>query len=206
VLEELETKKCSCSLDILYIVLICGVVLLAVVIIIALLWLYKRERGRRSFRSLQQNPLCCLPGATSSTGREGRANFDISSLQPCLCAFEEKLKFIPEELKIDGIPYEVEELIIKLDAKRAFCKHWYHVGRKLGVSVEDLGQLKREEDREGGSPTRCLLSFLGTSEEVVSLREFVRVLYDLRRSDIGKQICEFYKAKRCTAPNTATAV
>ena len=68
VLEELETKKCSCSLDILYIVLICGVVLLAVVIIIALLWLYKRERGRRSFRSLQQNPLCCLRGATSSTG------------------------------------------------------------------------------------------------------------------------------------------
>ena len=87
----------------------------------------------------------------------------------------------------------MEECIKKLDAKKHHCKNWYHVGRKLGVSNDDLDEVRREDDRPGGSPTTSLLSMLCTSENVVSLRAFVQVLHDIKRNDIANAIFAFYQ-------------
>ena len=102
------------------------------------------------------------------------------------------------DVKINTIPYEVEELIKRLDEKRPQCKNWRDVGRKLGVSVSDLNLIKREDDREGGSPTTSLLSNLCTWENIISLRKFVQTLHDLKRHDIVNAVIEFYK------PNNGT--
>ena len=93
---------------------------------------------------------------------------------------------------MDSIPFEVEEKIKGLDAKLPHCKTWFDVGRKLGVPVEVLNLIKREDDREGGSPTTHLLSHLRNFEDVVTLRKFVTVLHELRRNDIANAILEFY--------------
>lgn len=87
----------------------------------------------------------------------------------------------------------MEECIKKLDAKQHPCKNWYHVGRKLGVSIDELNLIKREDYREEGSPTTSLLSLLRASENVVSLRAFVQVLHDLKRNDIANDIFAFYQ-------------
>lgn len=97
----------------------------------------------------------------------------------------------------------MEECIKKLDAKRYPCKNWYHVGRKLGVSNDDLDEMRRDDDWQGGSPTRSLLSMLGTAENVVSLRAFVQVLHDLKRNDIANGIFAIYQ---CQAANYDSSV
>lgn len=112
-----------------------------------------------------------------------------------LPSFQEKLQFIPEGLKIDNIPYEVEDHIKALDANLPPSKNWWDVGRKIGVPVTQLELIKREDSREGGSPTTHLLSTLRTWENVVSLRRFVQVLHDLERHDIANPILDFYKSQ-----------
>ena len=89
----------------------------------------------------------------------------------------------------------MEECIKKLDAKKYPCKNWYHVGRKLGVSNDDLDEMKRDDDRQGGSPTRSLLSVLCTAQNVLSLRAFVQVLHDLKRNDIANGIFAIYQSQ-----------
>ena len=64
--------------------------------------------------------------------------------------------------------------------------------------------MKREDDRQGGSPTTLLLSTLRTSENVVSLRTFVEGLHDLRRHDIANAILGFYQSQ--AANNDTNAV
>lgn len=97
-------------------------------------------------------------------------------------------------VRINSIPYEVEEFIEKLDEKKLFAKNWYHVARKLRLSMDEVNRIKREESREEGSPTLALISKLSTLDPVVTLREFVRVLYQLGRHDISHPIVEFYRS------------
>ena len=95
-------------------------------------------------------------------------------------------------MKINSLPHAVEEIIFALDAKKTCCKDWYDVGRKLGVSPSDLDMVKREDHREGGRPTKCLLTILGTWQNVVSLRTFVQVLGDIGRNDITRKLFDYY--------------
>ena len=96
---------------------------------------------------------------------------------------------------IKDIPYEVEELTYALDANQPLSKNWYHVGRKLGVSRSELDLVKREDGREGGSPTNVLLSFLRTKDNI-SLRAFVQATHDVSRNDIANNIIEFYRSQQ----------
>ena len=105
-------------------------------------------------------------------------------------------------MRINSIPYEVEEFINKLDAKQPWLKNWYDVGRKLRVSIDDLNLIKREDDRQGGTPTTSLISELCTWEDVISLRKFVQVLHDLKRNDIANPIIEFYRQAANTNDTT----
>ena len=98
-------------------------------------------------------------------------------------------------MKIDDLPHEVEEIICALDAKRSCSKGWYDVGRKLEISRSVLHQVKREDNREGGSPTNGLLDILGAQENVVSLRKFVQVLRDIGRNDISRKLFDYYHEK-----------
>ena len=94
---------------------------------------------------------------------------------------------------INNLPFEVEQIIQKLDDRKFFANNWYHVARKLGLSMDEAYSIKREECREGGTPTLALLSQLTTWESVITLRQFVRVLHQLRRHDISKLITDFYR-------------
>lgn len=98
-------------------------------------------------------------------------------------------------MKIDSIPYEVEDQIKALDANLPHSKNWWDVGRKLEVPTPRLELVKREDAREGGSPTSTLLSILRTRENIVSLRTLVQVLHDLERHDIANPILDFYKTQ-----------
>ena len=95
-------------------------------------------------------------------------------------------------MKIDNLPHDVEEIICALDARRACLKDWYDVGRKLEVPASKLDMVGREDHRQGGRPTKILLSILGTWENVVSLREFVQVLSDIGRNDITRKLFDYY--------------
>lgn len=101
------------------------------------------------------------------------------------------------EIKIDDIqPYQVESLLIeKLDGKRARAKNWWDVGRTLGITVSQLENVKQEENREGGSPTRCLLGLLSTWSNVVSLKKFMEIIHNLGRHDICNPVCECYPSQ-----------
>ena len=96
-------------------------------------------------------------------------------------------------MRINEIPYEVEERIKNLDTKKQQSKNWYDVGRKLAMSKDELDLIKRENDREDGSPTSLVLSKLSTRDNVISLKEFVIVLHDLERNDIANAIIKYYK-------------
>ena len=103
-------------------------------------------------------------------------------------------------VKIDNFPYDVEDkLAKKLDAKRPGTKNWWDVGRKIGMTDSDLESAKREYDREGGSPTRCLIGIISTWHNVLSLRKFVETIHKLERHDICNAICEFYQSESSTA-------
>lgn len=94
------------------------------------------------------------------------------------------------------MPYEVEDhLIKKLDAKRPLTKNWWDVGRKFGLTNSVLESVKREDDREDGSPTRCLIRILSSQANVVSLRKFVETIHCLGRHDICKAVCECYESQ-----------
>ena len=109
---------------------------------------------------------------------------------------------LPSGVKIDDLPDEVEEIICALDAKGSCRKGWYHVGRKLEIPKSVLNRVKREDLREGGSPTNVLLSILVTQENVVSLRKFVQVLCDIGRNDISRKIFNYYHEKQTVSESS----
>lgn len=97
---------------------------------------------------------------------------------------------------MNNLPYEVEDqLIQKLDAKRPHTKNWWDVGRKTGLSNSDLESVKREDDREDGSPTRCLFRILRSQENVISLRKLVEIIHSLGRHDICSAVSECYPSQ-----------
>ena len=96
-------------------------------------------------------------------------------------------------LTINRIPFEVEQIILKLDGRKLSAKNWYPVARMLGLSMDETDNIRREEGREGGSPTSALLSQLTTCEMVITLRQFVRVLHQLGQHDVTKPIFDFYR-------------
>ena len=96
-------------------------------------------------------------------------------------------------LTINRIPFKVEQIILKLDGRKLSGKNWYPVARTLGLSMDETDNIKREDGREGGSPTSALLSQLTTWETVITLRQFVCVLHQLGRHDITKLIFDFYR-------------
>ena len=106
-------------------------------------------------------------------------------------------------LTIDRIPSEVEQIILKLDGRKLSANNWYHVARTLGLSVDETDNIRREECREGGSPTLALLSKLTTWESVITLRQFVRVLHQLGRRDVSKLIFDFYRNGEQQALNSS---
>lgn len=50
----------------------------------------------------------------------------------------------------------------------------------IEIPDSDLDTIKIEEKREGGSSTKLLLSSISAMEKVLSLKEFVQVIYSLR--------------------------
>jgi len=141
----------------------------------------RRNTGRRSSRR----------GYVSTCAGQG-CDVEMAFCIPC----QDKLKLIPEGMKINTMPFEVEDILIqKLDVNRRCLKNWWHVGRMLGISDSELQNVKQEENREGGSPTKCLLGLLSTLENVVSLREFVKTTHKLKRHDICNAIYEFYQSQ-----------
>ena len=97
-------------------------------------------------------------------------------------------------LTINRIPFEVEEIILKLDGRKLSANNWYPVARTLGLSVDETDNIYKERRMQrGGSPTSALLSKLTTWESVITLRRFVRVLHQLGRHDVSKLIFDFYR-------------
>ena len=96
-------------------------------------------------------------------------------------------------LTIDRIPPQIEQIILKLDGRKLSAKNWYPVARTLGLSMDATDDIRREEGREGGSPTSALLSLLTTWDSVITLRQFVCVLHQLGRHDVTKLIFDFYR-------------
>ncbi|XP_029198350.2 uncharacterized protein LOC114963339 isoform X2 [Acropora millepora] len=143
------------------------------------------KRRRSSGQSFQSGiDPCCLSSALACRLDSDNMNYS--------APFEEKLKVIPEDVKIDNLPHAVEEIICALDARTPCCKDWYDVGRKLEVPASRLDMVRREDHREGGRPTKALLTILGTWEDVVSLRAFVQVLGELGRNDITRKLFDYY--------------
>lgn len=52
-------------------------------------------------------------------------------------------------VRINSIPYDVEEFIEKLDEKKRCAKNWYHVARKLGLSMDEADRPKRRKSNFG---------------------------------------------------------
>ena len=52
-------------------------------------------------------------------------------------------------VRINSIPYDVEEIIEKLDEKKRCAKNWYHVARKFGLSMDEADRLKRRKSNFG---------------------------------------------------------
>ena len=100
-------------------------------------------------------------------------------------------------MKINNtLPYDVEEILIqKLDVNRRCVKNWWDIGRKLEISDSELRNVKQEENREGESPTRCLLVILSTKENIISLRKFIEITHELKWHDISMQSTNFTKVK-----------
>jgi len=101
------------------------------------------------------------------------------------------------EMKINNIhPYQVEVILVEsLDVNRLCVKNWWDVGRMLGISDSKLQNMKQEQNREGGSATKCLLGYLSTLDNVLSLRTFVETTHKLQRHDICSGIYEFYQSQ-----------
>lgn len=103
-------------------------------------------------------------------------------------------------VKIDDIDYDVELIIVSgLDENKAQAKNWYDVGRKLGLSRSDLNHIKREDLRQGGSPTKVLIDKLVTLKSVVTVRCFVHALHYLGRHDIVNRVFDFYRNQELTS-------
>ena len=100
-------------------------------------------------------------------------------------------------VNIDNIEYEVEvTLIDNLDITKSCVRNWWDVGRMLGIPDLTLDGVKQSEyNREGGSPTKCLLGILRTSGNVVSLKKIVETVHKLHRHDICKAIFDVYKSQ-----------
>ena len=95
-------------------------------------------------------------------------------------------------MNLSELPYEVEKLIQKLDGRSRGISDWYHVGRKLGVPVEDLKNAEIEYNFSTGSPTKVLIEVLRTKYNL-NLRKFLTALQEVGRNDIAKDICVFYR-------------
>lgn len=194
------SKQCGGrSFDALHITLVCFLGL-CMVLIVFLVWLVRKirkqstpsegsfppeSRGLSSLRHLTCTACACSPSALAE-----RAPF----LTDCTCmSCQEKLNVIPADTKLGDLPFQVENKLIKmLDAKKPLLPNWWHVGRVY--ETEDLDIIKREEDREGGSPTKSLLSCISIMEKVPSLKEFMQVIHsELGRHDICRAIAGFYQ-------------
>ena len=76
---------------------------------------------------------------------------------------------------------------MKLDAlETRTLKTWRSVGRELKVGPDILNLIEAERR----SYTEILLEYLGTLEEVPTMREFVRALKICGRNDIAEYICK----------------
>lgn len=64
--------------------------------------------------------------------------------------------------------------------KKAPLQNWWEVGCMIEIPDSDLDTIKIEEKREGGSSTKLLISYISAMEKVLSLKEFVQVIYSLR--------------------------
>ena len=118
------------------------------------------------------------------------------------CTQQSYINYCSADRGLSDLPHEVEDVILKLDAKcPRTVKNWFDVGRKLGISPDDLNMIKREDDRQGGSPTKELLEKLLTQETVPTLRKFVAVLQEIGRHDIANGICEWYKNNNLNVTN-----
>ncbi|XP_068694563.1 uncharacterized protein [Montipora foliosa] len=177
------------------------VIILSILLIISVGAHFKRcIKRRRSSQRLYHCAFCCCLNSCYALLSQGDG---CGELNPCFLPFQEKLKLIPENVMIKDIPYEVEELTYALDANQPLSKNWYHVGRKLGVSRSDLDLVKREDGREGGSPTNVLLSVLRAKDNI-SLRAFVKATHDIGRNDIANNIIEFYRSQQGNSETTST--
>lgn len=85
-----------------------------------------------------------------------------------------------------------------LDGKKPPIKNWWDVARRIEIPESELYKIKREEEREAGSPTTQLLSYLSAVERVLSLKEFVQFIHSLKRHDICRTIAEFYQNQNST--------
>lgn len=103
------------------------------------------------------------------------------------------------DIKLDKLPYQVaDKLIEMLDGKKPPIKNWWDVARRIEIPESELYKIKREEEREAGSPTTQLLSYLSAVERVLSLKEFVQFIHSLKRHDICRTIAEFYQNQNST--------
>ncbi|XP_068691937.1 uncharacterized protein [Montipora foliosa] len=168
--------------------IILGVLFTISICMVAYLMWYIKGRGSNCQQSSQNAFTRCFEFCFSSSSLGGGFELNLP--------FKERIKLIPENVKIENIPYDVEEFICGLDANKPHSKNWYHVGRKLGVSTSQLDLLRREDVREGGSPTNALLSVLRTEENVISLRAFVQAIHDISRNDIVNNIIDFYRSQQ----------
>jgi len=108
-----------------------------------------------------------------------------------------ELSFIPAEKNLIDLPFEVEQIIKKLDATKRGVKNWRDVGCKFMVPEEDLDSAELEYNRPAGSPTKALLNILHTKYSV-TLQRFATVLQEIERNDIAHIICHYYKKHKLT--------
>lgn len=194
-----SSKQCgSHSFDGLHIALSC-LLGLCIVVIIFFGWLaWKRtKQSSHSEESLPSTSFghcglrILIPTCSSSASAEMRPF--LPGCNSC------KLNVIPEDIKLDKLPYQVEDKLIEmLDGKKPPIKNWWDVARRIEIPESELYKIKREEEREAGSPTTQLLSYLSAVERVLSLKEFVQFIHSLKRHDICRTIAEFYQNQNST--------
>ena len=95
------------------------------------------------------------------------------------------------------MPFEIEQIIKKLDANERGLKNWRDVACKFNIPEEDLDSAELEYHRPAGSPTKALLNILHTKYSV-TLQRFVTVLQEIERNDIAHIICHCYKIHKLT--------
>ena len=104
---------------------------------------------------------------------------------------------LPAGETLIDLPFEIEQIIKKLDANERGLKNWRDVACKFNIPEEDLDSAELEYHRPAGSPTKALLNILHTKYSV-TLQRFVTVLQEIERNDIAHIICHYYKIHKLT--------